>query len=753
MNRWLETPPSAFDVRRDGMALAALSIFAIAIQLPIYDRWLSLLDEGAIAQIADQINHGLLPYRDGVHVAFPGVFYLTAGLFEIFGPSLVVCRYFMVGLFIAFICVFYLLARTVTSRGAAFGTGLLAVSYRVWAFPHFQMINYSSLVILPLMIGVAILALDVAHPRRSLPPLAGAAMGVGIAFRQDLAGIALAVLSIFVLVTGHSRGSTWRVAFWRAIGFGAAGLSVPIAIVLAFASVGLAGELLHQTLWYPLVAQPYWTPISFGGFYAGFPPLWPPWEQAEAIRDTGFFSYFPGLVLDLYLKDILKSWVFRETVLPELFVRAVYTLPYALLAILILHEVKRTARNREPSGEPAGASVRAGHLRLLIAFGVAALLSFNRPRDWIHLMVLYTPTLLLLGPLVELLAGSAPTRRRRLVLASGAAGAGIALIVSFALAIEAHRRYGTPLAAPRAGLFVDENCAAVINPLVARLMPEAGGDPAPLAALPAQPVLNFLTGRPLATRFLTLLPNKEYPDRDEQVVRDLNRDPRTEIVYSIRHIPFAPLPQDFIPGVFAKLVAHYQLGTGRSEIFSGTNPDGLLLVHLKRREERHEDVLYDFAEHLDQAVISRFDDAGKSGGGAPPDDTIRRIDTWPFESPVVTIAPLVSPGARSLTYAVEAGTEARLRFGVAMNPDRWSSFFARSLHFVVRIDETVVFEDTIEPHRNFDDRGWKWADVPVAPGRHSVEFEVSTDNRFGTDLGIAGFARPRLVASGSPHEP
>lgn len=753
MNGWLETPPSTFDFRRDGVALAVLSLFAVAIQLPIYDRWLSLLDEGAIAQIADQINHGMLPYRDGVHIAFPGVFYLTAGLFKIFGPSLVVCRYFMVVFFTAFICVFYLLARTVTSRGVALGTGLLAVSYRVWAFPHFQMISYASLALLPLMIGVAILALDIKRPRRSLPLLAGAVIGVGIVFKQSIGCITLAVLSIFVLVTGRSSAATWRAAFWRAFGFGAAGILVPTAVVLAFASVGLAGELLHQTIWHPLVAQPIWTPMSAGGFFAGFPPLWPPWEQAEAIRETGFFSYFPALVLDLYLKDILKSWAFRETFLPELFVRAVYTFPYALLAVLILHDVTRTARNRKRSGELEGAAVRAGHLRLLIAFGAAALLSFSRPRDWVHLLILYTPTLLLLGPLVELLAGSAPSLRRRLVLVSGAAGAGIALSVSFALAIEAHRQYGTPLSAPRAGLFVDEHAAAVIEPLVAQLMPETGDDPAPLAALPAQPVLNFLTGRPPATRFLTLLPNEEYPDRDEQVVRDLNRDPRTEIVYSIQHAPFSPLPQDFMPGVFAELVARHQLGAGRSRIFSGTNPDGLLVARLKRREDPHEDVLYDFAAHIDRAVISKSIDASPGDEDTPSYDTIRRIDTWPFESPVITIAPLESPRARSLTYAVEAETDARLRFGVAMNPDRWSSYFARSLHFVVRIDEAVVFDTTLDPHWNFDDRGWEWADVPVSPGRHSIEFEISTNNQFGTELGLAGFARPRLVASGLPPTP
>ena len=71
--------PPPLDLRRDGIAIVLLVLAALAIQLPLYDRWVNLLDEGGIAVIADQINHGKPPYQYGVHLVFPGIFYLTAG--------------------------------------------------------------------------------------------------------------------------------------------------------------------------------------------------------------------------------------------------------------------------------------------------------------------------------------------------------------------------------------------------------------------------------------------------------------------------------------------------------------------------------------------------------------------------------------------------------------------------------------------------------------------------------------------------
>lgn len=55
--------PSADGGRgRDVAALLILAGAAIAIQVPLYDRWVSFFDEAHMAQIADELNHGFVMY-------------------------------------------------------------------------------------------------------------------------------------------------------------------------------------------------------------------------------------------------------------------------------------------------------------------------------------------------------------------------------------------------------------------------------------------------------------------------------------------------------------------------------------------------------------------------------------------------------------------------------------------------------------------------------------------------------------------
>jgi hypothetical protein len=731
--------PPAFDPRRDPIAIAIVVLVGLMLQLLVYDRWLSLLDEGGIVQIADQINHGVPPYLGGVHLAFPGVFYLTALLFRIFEPSLLVGRCFMVGVFTVFTVLVYLLARTIAGRPVALGVALLTVSYRIWALPHWQMLSYAPLAIVCLMIGIAILALDIRRPRPFLPPLAGFVIGIGITFKQDSASITLAALSVFMLLDTRYVSANWKTAFQRTVGFGVAGILPPVAVMLAFLPAGLTGELLYQTVWVPLVAKPLWASMATEGLYTGFPQLWPPWSRAEDIRSAGFFIYFPSLVLDLYWRDLLASSLFRDSLLPDIFVRTAYGVPYLLLVVFIGREAAAVVLGRHAGGA-APSHVR--YVWLLVSFGVALMAMFNRPRDWVHLMILYAPTLVLLAGFAELLAGPVGGLRRRVVLGTGGLVIVVALVASFGIALDARGLYSKPLSNSRGGLFVREHVAAVLEPLLRELTPTSGDDPAPLAALPASPTLNFLTGRPLATRFLTLLPLEEFPDRDEQIVRDFARDPRTEFVYSLHQAAIDLRPQDYAPGVFASLIDDYELG----EVFSGTQTEGLLLVRLQRREHSGETLLYDFADHLSDAAIS-----GASDPAA--DSDVVSADVWPFERPVLSVTPATPPGRRDMTYSVHLPVASRLRFGVAMNPDQWANFFACSLRFVVEVDGDIGFDTTLDPRRNFEDRRWVWADLPLPAGSHSITFATSADNPFCALPRTAGWARPRLVIPTSLENP
>jgi len=748
-------PPAPFDRRLDGLAVGLLVLLALAIQLPIFDRWVSLLDEGAIAQIADQINHGLPPYRNGVHLAFPGIFYSTAALFAVFEPSLLVGRYAMVAVFCTLVALAYVLARSVAGRGVAIATGVLIVAYRAWAFPHWHMLSYSPVAILWQVFGLVLLSLHVRRPRTGLLVGAGLAAGIGALFKQDSSAITCAALAFFLLFI-YRAGAEGRKG-GREVGgqrsplrdtalYVAAAALPPAAMLLAFLPSGLTFEILYQTVWVPLVAKPLWASASGGGSYTMFPPVWPPWEATDAIRRDGFFNYFPSLLLDLHWRQLISNALYQKTILPETFVRILYLAPLVTLATFIVRGgvAWRLRANRDDDTRWR----LSPQLGLLVAYGVGTMLSFNRPRDWAHLMILYVPTLILSAALVEVLAGREPGRRRRLVTSGHALAVGVMLATSFWLVMSARQYYDAPIVAERAGIYGKPHVAAVLNPLLEALQPRDEKNPAPLAALPAYPVLNFLTARPLATRFLTLLPLEEFPDRDQQIVESITRDPRTEFVYSLQRAAVDERPQEYAPGVFEHLVEHWSLGSGPGSVFSGTDNDGLIVARLVARTPIHERVLYDFADQIGEGTLS-YVGAGEAGegridAGATEGPTVE-IDTWPFESPVLSLSPPQPPVRSRLQYSVSFSEPTRLRFGVAMNPDAWTNFLPFALHFSVRVDDEIVFDRDHDPRGHFDDRRWIWADVPVSAGPHTIAFETGTRSGKGPDSGIAGFARPRLV--------
>src|SRR5262249_42813763 len=150
-----------------------------------------------------QVAQGGVPYRDAVHVAFPGVFYFLGTLYRIFGPSFLVGRCVMLCAFTALVALVYVLARTVAGRATALGAALATVAYRVWAFPHWQMLSYTTLAILLLVTAVAVVAYG--GDGIGTAVLAGVPAGLAIVFKQDCAGFVGLGLFLFFLTDGSRR--------------------------------------------------------------------------------------------------------------------------------------------------------------------------------------------------------------------------------------------------------------------------------------------------------------------------------------------------------------------------------------------------------------------------------------------------------------------------------------------------------------------------------------------------------------------
>src|SRR3982074_2157220 len=75
--------------------------------------WIDPLDEGYFLDLADRVLRGQLPYRDFATYYTPGIFYLFALVFKLFGISLLPIRFLMAGLHAVCALLLYGLTRRV----------------------------------------------------------------------------------------------------------------------------------------------------------------------------------------------------------------------------------------------------------------------------------------------------------------------------------------------------------------------------------------------------------------------------------------------------------------------------------------------------------------------------------------------------------------------------------------------------------------------------------------------------------------
>src|SRR6184192_324694 len=111
----------------DWILACAVALFAIAWVWRFF-RYCSFgSDEGIVLQGAARILRGEIPYRDFFSFYTPGSYYLYAGLFKIFGISLLVARGMLLAYAALFSLLTYLLARRACSRLASlFAASLIA---------------------------------------------------------------------------------------------------------------------------------------------------------------------------------------------------------------------------------------------------------------------------------------------------------------------------------------------------------------------------------------------------------------------------------------------------------------------------------------------------------------------------------------------------------------------------------------------------------------------------------------------------
>src|SRR6266508_3496896 len=100
-------------LRRETIGVAALAIVTFVAYAWSAHFWIDPVDEGYFLDLADRVTRGELPYRDFTTYYTPGIFYLFAATFKLFGPSLLWPRYVMALLRAATAVLTYVLVRRV----------------------------------------------------------------------------------------------------------------------------------------------------------------------------------------------------------------------------------------------------------------------------------------------------------------------------------------------------------------------------------------------------------------------------------------------------------------------------------------------------------------------------------------------------------------------------------------------------------------------------------------------------------------
>jgi hypothetical protein len=700
----------------DGWLLPLLAVVAaVAIQLPIYDRWFGLLDEGYMLALADDIGRGQMLYRDVyVDAPFPGAFYVLAGWFGLFGTSVWTARLLAIVVFAVFVGVNVRLATLLLPRLGAAAVAVLLLCYRVWAFPHWQVYSYSSLAVT--LLGAAALTLAQAAPRPSLGRLlaAGVLAGAAVLSKQDFGVACTGAFGLYLVlrwVPYPEEPDRFRRSIRDAALFAAGVVLVVAPVLAAIAGQGAFPAFVYQTVVSPLAS-------TGGDTYVGLPALAPVLHQDAGLRHN-IGSYLPSILLTLRWETIAAGWAYRDTVLWDLGLKAAYYAPFVLWWAAAAWWGGRVLLRRPPT------AARAEQRRwLLLAYAGGFLLAFNPPRDWVHVMMVYPPAILLACVLVHE-AAARLWRPLALVLAVPAGAAvGLLVVESLSLGRQLRATFAWPIGGPRGGFYADARHGPILEDVLRSLATIPPGLPIPV--YPMHPMLGFLADRPTVAGYHVIWPFQPA-ERDQRIIAEMERLETPAVVYSLSQYSHLAGFRQNAPRLFDYLVDHYELTTTFSrERF------GPLLAALAR--DAHAE------EPLPPQLLARL----------PPDGTVTAA-VWPFTRALaVRVGTAASPVSASIPFDVPARA-VRLDFVYGINPERWLNLVDGPFAFRIDVDGSSVFDASLDPADVLGDRRWASGAIDLRPfaGRTvQLGFGVRGPASLAGDADLAGWARFRLVSDG-----
>jgi hypothetical protein len=467
----LPAPGQATVGRLPANAVAALGIVALAAASFgwfFYGRGLDVPDEGLLLHVAERLAAGEVPYRDVYFIYTPGLQYVLALLFRLFGPSLAVEHALQLGLHLAMVGVVYALALRLTRwTPLAAAAALAAVAAGLTSYRFC------------LGLGAVWLITRYAETGRlRWLPAGGLAVGATYLFAQEVGlyalGAGFGFLGLQWLASG-SRGDRLR------------GLAANAGLLLLGATLILGPWLLV------LASQMALLPMIDATLRVAF-------------LDQPRYMHVPlPALLPLVPEDLATNVVWG----PPAYLFYVKVLLYLPLLSVALGWVVVAADWRGGAGRGAACAVGGGPARAaawpLLCFCTLALATVADRADYYHLKQVLPATLILLA---WLLARWGARREP-----GGLVGFAVLLpflplvLVGLGEAAAFRAEQSALLVTPRGTVLVDETKARDLSGLVAALDERTAPGEA-IYVWPAETAVYFLTDRRNPTRYGQLVPTE-----------------------------------------------------------------------------------------------------------------------------------------------------------------------------------------------------------------------------------------------------
>jgi hypothetical protein len=711
---------------------------AFAFQLPFFDRWFSVMDEGHMLQFSDIVADGGMLYRDATSYPLPGAFYLLALAFRVFEPSILLSRWIVVLEFTAFVVVLFLLIRRLVSPPyAAFCVALLLL-YRVWAFPHWQMYSYSTTALLVLSSSLLALTRFLTTGDRRLLALAGLLFGLGVFCKQDYGAAMLLGVSLTLIVYARNGPRASRKPLLPLFGcFLLPAAAVGAAAGLHFWMQGQLGFVFQLTVLNHFIGLSTYD-------YQSFPSLFPLFQQDPALRSpVGLYNNLPAIVSTADGPAAMASALYTGTAFYDTAIKALIYGPN----LLILGGAVRLWRLRS---ELSSLGERDRYLTEFALFAVAAtlalLITIYKPQDYLHLAVLYWAFLCLAVVYAHaLLHGKRALTWLVALLLLAPAGA----VVGYTgrLAWKLREMHSERVPGERAGIYAKPREARLLTELVEYI--RANSSPGErVAAMPYFPIAQFLADRdgPHAASYI-VWPFPEYPDRDQRIIDAMEETNTSLVIYNFTQFPnFPPVPE-YAPQLFDYLVDHFEIDRVFNDAAFGYKLAGL------RRQETHPRGRVLFGTAGDRGTLRVETPAGASRE-IPAGERSRWVEAgnWPFR-PVLAVRP-ASLGRRSvLSLPVDVpAAGAVLQTAIGVHPDFWFRYPPSWVRFSIEVvsdgERRVLFTRSLDPHQVLEDRGWFDVDLSLddyAGRTIALELATSTALPLGEDPLMGGWGAPTLL--------